>query len=129
EETVVCLKQRLMRCNSDALLHDPAVARGISRQEYELTQLTEALRKLGFEVSELNDRLALRKQDSNGYYRAGSYDRANAQLELDNTWDVNEIKRAYSERVVESQARKFGRQLEWSTSAAGHRQASVLRRG
>jgi len=95
----------------------------------DLTLLAEALRKLGFEVSELDDRLALRKQDSNGYYRAGSYDRASGQLELESTWDVNEIKRAYSERVVERQARKFGWQLEWSTSAAGHRQASVLRRG
>ena len=95
----------------------------------DLTLLAEALRKLGFEVSELNDRLVLRKLDANGYFRSGSYDHTTGRIELDSSWDVNEIKRAYSERVVESQARKFGRQLEWSTSAAGHRQASVLRRG
>jgi len=95
----------------------------------DLTLLAEALRKLGFEVSELNDRLVLRKRDPNGYFRLGSYDRATGRLEVDTTWDVNEIKRAYSERVVDSQARKFGWQLEWGTNAAGHRQASVLRRG
>ena len=95
----------------------------------DLTLLTEALRKLGFEVSELNDRLVLRKLDANGYFRSGSYDRTTGRIELDSSWDVNEIKRAYSERVVESQARKFGWQLEWSTNAAGHRQATVLRRG
>jgi hypothetical protein len=95
----------------------------------DLTLLTEALRKLGFEVSELDHRLVLRKRDPNGYFRSGSYDRTTGRLELDSAWDVNEIKRAYSERVVESQARKFGWQLEWSTNAPGHRQATVLRRG
>jgi len=102
---------------------------GFLANSKELTLVAEELRKLGFEVSELDERLALRQQDSNGYYRAGSYDRASGQLELDSAWDVNEIKRAYSERVVESQARKFGWQLEWSTNATGHRQATVLRRG
>ena len=95
----------------------------------DLTLLAEALRKLGFEVSELNDRLVLRKLDANRYFRSGSYDRTTGRIELDSSWDVNEIKRAYSERVVESQARKFGWQLEWSTNGAGHRQATVLRRG
>jgi len=95
----------------------------------DLTLLAEALRKLGFEVSELNDRLVLSKLDANGYFRSGSYDRTTGRIELDSSWDVNEIKRAYSERVVESQARKFGWPLEWSTNAAGHRRATVLRRG
>ena len=95
----------------------------------DLTLLAEALRKLGFEVSELNDRLVLSKLDANGYFRSGSYDRTTGRIELDSSWDVNEIKRAYSQRVVESQARKFGWQLEWSTNGAGHRQATVLRRG
>ena len=70
----------------------------------DLTLFTEALRKLGFEVTELSGRLDLRKRDPNGYFRSGSYDCATGRLELDSTWDVNEIKRAYSERVVESQA-------------------------
>ena len=95
----------------------------------DLTLLTEALRKLGFEVTEVSGRLDLRKRDPNGYFRSGSYDRTTGRLELDSTWEVNEIRRAYSERVVESQARKFGWQLEWSSNAAGHRQATVLRRG
>src|SRR5437879_1772493 len=38
----------------------------------ELTLLTEALRKLGFEVTELSGRLDLRKRDPNGYFRSGS---------------------------------------------------------
>ncbi len=91
--------------------------------------LSLALERLGFEVATLNDRLVVRKPNTYGYSRSGSYDPKTGRLELCNGWDVDEIKRAYSEHVVESQARKFGWQLQWSTNKAGHREAIVLRRG
>jgi len=98
-------------------------------QSSDPTLLTEALQKLLFDVVALDDRLVFRKPDQNGYYRSGSYDRRSGRLELHSAWDVNDIKRAYSERIVESQARKFGWQLQWNTNSAGHREATVLRRG
>ncbi len=91
--------------------------------------LTLGLDRLGFEVATLDDRLVLRKPDSYGYYRSGSYEPKTGRLELYSGWDVDEIKRAYSGQVVESQARKYGWQLQWSTHEAGRREAVVLRRG
>lgn len=91
--------------------------------------LTQALERLGFEVSKQDDRLILLGQDNYGYYGSGSYDAKTGQMELSSGWDINEIKRGYSEQVIESQARKFGWQLQWSTNKAGHREANVLRRG
>ena len=91
--------------------------------------LTLALKRLGFEVATLSDRFVLRKQDTYGYYRSGSYEAKTGRIELYSGWDVNEIKRAYSEQVIESQARKFGWQLQWGTNKAGRREATVLRRG
>jgi hypothetical protein len=91
--------------------------------------LTQALERLGFEVSKQDDRLNLLGRDSYGYYSSGSYDSKTGRLELSSSWDTNEIKRGYSEQVIEIEARKFGWQLQWSTNKAGHREASVLRRG
>jgi hypothetical protein len=91
--------------------------------------LTQALDRLGFEVVKLSDQLVLRRPDTSGNFRSGSYDAKTGRLELYSEWDVNEIKRAYSEQTVESQARKFGWQLQWGTSKAGRREATVLRRG
>jgi hypothetical protein len=91
--------------------------------------LTLALERLGFEAVALADQLVLRRPDTSGYFRSGSYDAKTGRLELDSEWDVNEIKRAYSEQTVESQARKFGWQLQWSTNKAGRREVTVLRRG
>jgi hypothetical protein len=91
--------------------------------------LTQALERLGFEVSKHDDRLVLLGRDTYGYYGSGSYDAKTGRLELSSGWDINEIKRGYSEQVIESQARKFGWQLQWSMNKAGHREATVLRRG
>jgi hypothetical protein len=43
--------------------------------------------------------------------------------------DVNAIKCAYAEQVVQSQAIKHGWRVSWRTNAQGHRQAMVQRRG
>ncbi len=91
--------------------------------------LTQALERLGFEVSKQDDRLILLGRDAYGYYSSGSYDSKTGRLELSSGWDINETKRGYSEQVIESHARKFGWQLQWSTNKAGHREAIVLRRG
>jgi hypothetical protein len=91
--------------------------------------LTQALERLGFEVSKQDDRLVLGGRDTYGYYGSGSYDSKTGRLELSNGWDINEIKRGYSEQIIENQARKFGWQLQWSTNKVGHREATVLRRG
>lgn len=41
---------------------------------------------------------------------------------------IDEVKRAYSEQVVISQARKFGWQLSWKTNSSGNREARVVKR-
>jgi hypothetical protein len=91
--------------------------------------LTQALGRLGFEVGTQDDRLVLLGWEPNGTSVSGSYDAMTGRLELSSGWDINEIKRGYSEQVIESQARKFGWQLQWSMNKAGHREATVLRRG
>jgi hypothetical protein len=91
--------------------------------------LTHALERLGFEVAKQDDRLILLGRNTYGYYGSGSYDVKTGRLELCSGWEINEIKRGYSEQVIESQARKFGWQLQWSMNKAGHREAVVLRRG
>jgi hypothetical protein len=87
--------------------------------------LTAALEKLGYEVTRASAAVLIFRKDG----ASGSYDAQSGRLGLAEGWDVNEIKRAYSEQVVESQARRFGWQLEWSINSAGRRQAVVQRRG
>ena len=97
-------------------------------QSTDTTLFRDALRSLGFEVATSADRLLFWKAGPDGYRQSGSFDGNSGQLELPSVWDVNEIKRAYSQQVVESQARKFGWQIQWSKNPAGHLQATVLRR-
>ena len=87
--------------------------------------LTTALERLGYAVARVPEGILLFRKDG----VSGSYDARTGCLELPQDCDVNELKRAYSEQTVESQARKFGWQLEWSTNATGRRQAVVQRRG
>ena len=93
-------------------------------QTTDADQLTGALESLGFQVATMSSGLVFRKDG-----RAGSYATATGRLELAEAWDISQIKRAYSEKIIESQAKKFGWQLQWTTNAAGNRQATVLRRG
>jgi hypothetical protein len=87
--------------------------------------LATALERLGYTAAFVPEGMLVFRKDG----ASGSYDSRSGRLELAQGWDVNEIKRAYSEQTVESQARKYGWQLEWSTNAAGRRQAVVERRG
>lgn len=43
------------------------------------------------------------------------------------TADVETIKRAYSEQVIEQTAKRNGWQLQWTVNASGNRQAEVIR--
>ncbi len=87
--------------------------------------LATALEKRGYEVTRASETALVFRKDGG----LGSYDPQTGRLGLAQGWDVNEIKRSYSDLTVESQARKFGWQLEWSTNATGRRQAVVQRRG
>ena len=87
--------------------------------------LATALERVGYTVAHVPEGMLLFRKDG----ASGSYDPRTGRLELPQGWDVNEIRRIYAEQTVEGQARKFGWQLEWSTNAAGHRQAVVQRRG
>lgn len=85
--------------------------------------LADALRGLGFSVTQTAQGLSFEKAGLSGSYASNS-----GCLQLDESWDGNEVKRAYSAQVVESQARKFGWRLQWSTNRAGNREATVIRR-
>jgi hypothetical protein len=87
--------------------------------------LTEALRSLGYSSVMLRGE-ALAFETQRG---PGSYSTKTGQLILPESCDVNDIKRAYSVAVVQSQAYKHGWKIAWSINAQGRRQASVQRRG
>jgi hypothetical protein len=87
--------------------------------------LAAALQRIGYGVSRVSEsELLLTKGGT-----SGRYDAQTGRLELARGGDVNEIKRGYAEEVVNGQARKFGWQIQWTTNAAGHRQAVTQRRG
>lgn len=89
----------------------------------DMNLLANALRGLGFSVTQTPEGLSFEKAGFSGSYASNS-----GCLQLDESWDGNEVKRAYSTQVVESQARKFGWRLQWSTNRAGNREATVIRR-
>lgn len=94
-------------------------------QSTDLCLLREALAHLGFQVFASSETLLTFFKEG----QRGFFDKQSGRLQLAESWDSSEIKRAYSEQVVESQAKRFGWQLEWSTNAAGRREAIVRRRG
>lgn len=90
----------------------------------DLDLLKAGLEALGHSVAKYENTLTFSK-----YGRRGSFNKVTGELVLDRAWDGEKIKRAYSEQVVNSTARKNGWQVEWKTNAAGNREAKVLRRG
>jgi len=89
----------------------------------DLDLLAEALRSKGFGVSKTFTGLVY----DNGYFR-GFYNAGKGRIELPASMTVDEIKQAYSRQVIESQARKFGWQLQWSVNAEGRELATVRRK-
>ena len=85
--------------------------------------LTAALQALGYSVQ-----MSARAVTFQRYGRAQVFDLKTKRLTVDQSVDVAEVKRAYSEEVVNAQARKFGWQVNWQTNAAGNREAAVQRR-
>ena len=91
----------------------------------DISLLEEALRSLGYsDIARQNDFLTFRTPQGGGIYN-----RATGKLVLPQSCEVNTIKRAYSERVVQSQASRHGWKIAWGTNAQGRRQAIVQRRG
>jgi hypothetical protein len=89
------------------------------------TLLAEALRKLG--CSSIT--LAGPRVTFNTPYGGGSFDKTSGEMRLPESLDINVIKQAYSVEVVESQAKKYGWKIAWTTNTQGHREAAVQRRG
>lgn len=86
--------------------------------------LMKGLTALGYDVEKRGNVIYFSK-----YGRTGTFDKATGKLTLDSSWDGAEIKRAYSEQIVESQASKHGWKISWSTNADGDREAIVMKRG
>ena len=93
----------------------------ILAQSTDVLLLQAALEGLGFQVFASSETLLTFYKNG----QRGFFDKRSGRLQLAESWDSSEIKRAYSEQVVESQAKRFGWQLEWSTNAAGRREANV----
>ena len=85
--------------------------------------LAVGLRQLGYKVTKTPEGLYFEKAGGSGTHASSS-----GLLQMDESWNTGELKRAYSEQVVESQARTFGWRLQWSTNRAGNREATVIRR-
>jgi len=90
----------------------------------DLDLLTKSLEALGYEVRRSGNMIRFSK-----YGRQGSFNKTTGELTLDSNWDGNEIKRGYSEQIVQSQADKHGWKISWSTNDDGEREATVMKRG
>jgi hypothetical protein len=92
----------------------------------DLHLLAEGLKALGFQVREGETGLNFAK-----YGTSGSFDKATGKLISSgfNELDTAAVKREYSTQVVTSQAKRHGWKIEWSTNAAGNREATVQKRG
>jgi monoamine oxidase len=86
--------------------------------------LAAALEKMGYDVNVLEGGLRFSLRG-----RAGSYDSQTGRLDAPATMDTAELKREYSEAVVNATAKKNGWQISWSANAeTGNREAEVTRR-
>jgi hypothetical protein len=95
----------------------------------DLNLLAEALKALGFQVRIIEDGLQAGLQFAK-YGCSGTYNKATGKLETRGFQglDIDEVKRGYSEQVVNSQAKKFGWKIQWKTNDAGNREAEVEKR-
>ena len=84
--------------------------------------LTKALQALGYEVSTYGSLIYFQRGSQTGTYNATT-----GELQTPERWDTGAITRGYSEQIVESQAERFGWELEWSTNESGNREATVKR--
>jgi hypothetical protein len=87
--------------------------------------LVEALLALGFtDVVRQGELVLFRTATGPGNFHKGT-----GKMILPQSCDINAIKRAYSEKIVQSQAARHGWKIAWSTNTQGRRQAIVQRRG
>jgi hypothetical protein len=94
-------------------------------QSTSVSILSDALRALGLEVYQEDGAIGFSGGNGRGTYNAAT---GKLSLRSYGSLDAAAIKRAYSEQVVISQAKKFGWQLSWKVNASGNRQATVVKR-
>lgn len=82
--------------------------------------LAKGLRAHGYAVTENSQGLNISKR---GKY--GSYNQKTGALDIPQSWDSQEFKRAYSEQVVTQTAAEHGWEIEWKTNDAGNLEATV----
>lgn len=99
-------------------------------QSTDLDLLKKALEAMGYTVTETATGLSF-----SNYSVSGTYTKATGSLQTTVRGygstaglDVNEVKRGYSEQVVNQQAKKFGWKVEWTTNKAGRKEAIVQKR-
>ena len=90
----------------------------------DLSMLAEAFRSLEYRYVNVQGSLVTFRT----LQGAGSFEKSTGRLTLPESCDVDTIKRAYSEQVVQSQARKHGWKIAWTTNPQGRREAVVQRR-
>jgi hypothetical protein len=87
--------------------------------------LLDSLRQAGYRAHQTENVIRFGKEAISGYFNTES-----CQMVIQNAEDGTEgqMKVAYSKEVVNSQAKRFGWKLDWSTNAAGNPVATVKRR-
>lgn len=88
----------------------------------DLQLLQEAMTRLGYEGVIEGGQLSFRS----GPFR-GWFDKSTGRLTIPTTLSIDAVKRAYSVQVVESQSRKFGWKVSWTTNAAGNQETKIIR--
>ena len=89
----------------------------------DVTLLAKGLAKKGFNVRQTTTGLSISR-----YGQSGSYDKATGRLNIPQSWNIDEFKRAYAEEVVTQQAADNGWEIEWRTSESGDKEATVTKR-
>lgn len=95
----------------------------------DLGLLKKALESLGYEANVGNKLVTFNDKTFNvrGEYNITS-GRLTAETIGNTRFDLNAVKRAYSEQVVNQQAEQMGWEISWSTNEQGEREFEVQRR-
>ncbi len=89
----------------------------------DVTLLAKGLAKKGFNVRQTTTGLSISR-----YGQSGSYDKATGRLNIPQSWNIDEFKRAYAAEVVIQTAEENGWEVEWRTNDAGNLEATVEKR-
>jgi len=89
----------------------------------DVTLLAKGLAKKGFNVRQTATGLQISR-----YGQYGSYDKRTGRLDIPQSWDIDEFKRAYATEIVNQTAQENGWEVEWRTNDAGNLEATVEKR-